>query len=374
MQQINGSTLKPADARDAYQSLGTSQPGTLADSWAAFQKLSLDQQARLDELVLANELDLAGLSHNVDKTNYASGYAAIGTLFSGSIIDSTSGKPVNAGNAPPSTGATHFALGKIGPGDISLVYSQVLTNSKGDINLFAPGGRVDVGLANSPPGVQTKLPSQLGILTASSGSIIGVTAGDFNVNASRVFTAGGGDISLWSSFGNIDAGRGAKSLVLVPPPDVSSDSNGNPIIKLSGATNGSGIGALLTGPGQTPGNVSLIAPTGTVDAGDAGIRAAGNLNIAAVQVLNAANIQVGGTATGVPAIEPVTVAAPAPTSNSSQAAGQSSDDATRRMADAARTNDQLQNAFKPTIVTVDVLGIDDDSSSEPQGRKASPKN
>jgi filamentous hemagglutinin len=48
--------------------------------------------------------------------------------------------------------------------------------------------------------------------------------------------------------------------------------------------------------------VDLIAPEGSVNAGDAGIAAAGNINIAAVTVTGVANISFGGTATGVPAL------------------------------------------------------------------------
>jgi hypothetical protein len=47
--------------------------------------------------------------------------------------------------------------------------------------------------------------------------------------------------------------------------------------------------------------VSLVAPEGTVNAGDAGIGASGNINIAAEHVLGLDNIQFGGQATGVPA-------------------------------------------------------------------------
>jgi hypothetical protein len=54
-------------------------------------------------------------------------------------------------------------------------------------------------------------------------------------------------------------------------------------------------------PQVPPGNVDLIAPVGTVNAGDAGIGASGNINIAAEHVLGLDNIQFGGQATGVPA-------------------------------------------------------------------------
>lgn len=53
----------------------------------------------------------------------------------------------------------------------------------------------------------------------------------------------------------------------------------------------------------------LLAPRGTVDAGDAGIRVSGNLSIAALTVLNAFNIQVQGTALGLPTVSTPSVGA-----------------------------------------------------------------
>ena len=57
------------------------------------------------------------------------------------------------------------------------------------------------------------------------------------------------------------------------------------------------------------GDVDLIAPLGTIDAGEAGIRVSGNVNLAALQVVNAANIQVKGDAVGIPAVAAVNTGA-----------------------------------------------------------------
>ncbi len=59
---------------------------------------------------------------------------------------------------------------------------------------------------------------------------------------------------------------------------------------------------MQTIPGALPGDINLLAPRGTVDAGAAGIRVSGNLNVAALHVLNADNIQVQGKSTidGIP--------------------------------------------------------------------------
>ena len=337
-----------------------------ADAWTAYQALSPAQQSLLDEQVLANELHLNALDHNLHGTSFAAGYQAIGTLFPGSVVDTSTGKAVNFNVVPTtvakasSTGTTLALAGNSNlTGNVSMVYSQVRTLSGGDIGVFTPTGGLDVGLANQPPGTPKKTPDQLGLVTQATGSVRAVAANNINVNSSRIFSVGGGDISLWSSFGNIDAGKGAKSVQVVPPPTFGFNSSGQLVITVSGATTGSGIGALLTGPGQIPGNVDLIAPVGTVDAGDAGIRAAGNLNIAAAVVLNAANIQVGGASTGVPTVDSVSVAAPAPSTSANTNAAQSSDDTGKRLADDAKRADDLKNSFKPTIVTVEVSADDD---------------
>jgi hypothetical protein len=127
------------------------------------------------------------------------------------------------------------------------------------------------------------------------------TNDDVLVNESRIFTLGGGDIAVWSTTGDIDAGRGAKSSVSAPPPRLTIDDKGNVIVDFGGAVAGSGIRTIVTSTAVKPGNVDLIAPAGIVNAGDAGIGAAGNLNVAAAQVVGLDNIQVGGTSTGVPA-------------------------------------------------------------------------
>jgi hypothetical protein len=173
--------------------------------------------------------------------------------------------------------------------------------SGGDITLLVPGGGINVGLATVPALLSQRAPSTLGIVAEGSGDVDIYTQGDIDVNASRIFTLGGGNILIWSDEGSIDAGRGAKTSVSAPPPTVLFNSNGTVSLSFAGAATGSGIRTIQTDPDAAAGDVDLIAPVGTVNAGDAGIGAAGNINIAARSVIGASNINFGGTATGVPA-------------------------------------------------------------------------
>jgi hypothetical protein len=234
--------------------------------------------------VFFNELSLSGLAANATpKVGFSEGYAAIDALFPGS----RSGAAGAAANA--------YA------GDLTLQFSQIYTLSGGNITLVVPGGHIDVGLANPPAKLVSRAPSTLGIVAEQAGNLSIYSRGDVNVNSSRIFTLGGGNILIWSDEGSIDAGQGAKTSVSAPPPSILINSNGTVSLNFSGAASGSGIRTIQTEPTTPAGNVDLIAPEGTVNAGDAGIGAAGNINIAAASVIGVSNINFGGTAAGVPA-------------------------------------------------------------------------
>jgi filamentous hemagglutinin len=251
---------------------------------SSFAALTPAQQRPLIDQVFFNELSLSGIAaNNVAGAGFTQGYTSIDALFPGSRTDS------------PDAVAGSYA------GDLTLDFSRIYTLSGGDINLLVPGGRIDVGLANPPATFATRPPSTLGIVAQGPGDVNIYSKGDVNVNASRIFTLGGGNILIWSNEGSIDAGRGAKTAVSAPPPSVLINSDGSVSIDFSGAAAGSGIRTIQTNPNLPEGNVDLVAPVGTVNAGDAGIGAAGNINIAAASVIGASNINFGGTATGVPA-------------------------------------------------------------------------
>jgi hypothetical protein len=296
-----------------------------ADALFRYEALPLDRRVEFANLVFYSELRASGRDA-AKKTGglerYSRGFAAIEKLF-----------PETRNGAPVSY-----------DGDVSLFFSQLKTEQGGDIDIMTPGGLVNAGLAS--PGAVTKQASDLGVLTIRGGTIRSYVRDDFEVNQSRVFTLQGGDILIWASFGDIDAGRGAKTASATPPPRVVIR-NDQITLDTTNSVSGSGIGVLLAADGVVPGDVDLFAPRGEINAGDAGIRVAGNLTLAATRVTGADNIQVGGQSTGVP-VAPATGAGSLASSAGAAAA------ATQR-SDVSRAGQQP--GFRPSFITVRVIGF-----------------
>jgi filamentous hemagglutinin len=311
-----------------------------AEAWAQFQTMDTQLQHQFVQFSFFSELKQAGIEHNDPASkgfgSYKRGFDAIATYFPKDNYD----------------------------GKLDLSFSQLKTERGGDLNVMAPGGSVVIGLPKTPPSLieeksrQGRNPaSQLGMFTVKGGDINVFTKGNIDVAQSRQFTIAGGDILDWSSTGDIDAGKGSKTASSAPPPLVRTDASGNTFTDLSGVVSGSGIGTLQTLPSAPIGNVYLIAPAGTVNAGDAGIRSAGNLLVAAQRVIGADNISVGGVSSGVPAVSSTSVNFSAPASADSNS--------TNNQGDQLDAGDKLgQNsklAGMPSVISVEVLSLGDES-------------
>lgn len=221
--------------------------------------------------------------------------------------------------------ASLFPTSGIDSGDINVFSSQLKTDRGGTISIFAPGGSVYAGLTKVPAYVQgsTRKASDLGIFTVNGGAIQSLVKENFLVNLGRVFTLGGGDITLVSQYGDIDAGKGAKTSQATPPPVIKTDANGNTEVDISGSIAGSGIATLRSSADVPASDVYPIAPRGIFDAGDAGVRSTGSVNIVAQTVLNANNIAAAGSISGAKTIDTsamggavATPSAPPPTKTS----------------------------------------------------------
>jgi filamentous hemagglutinin family protein len=372
-----------------YASLLQSQFGTLnvtyQQAYDAFQILpTLNQRQFLLKDVYFNELIQTSIPSSPSYKQYSRGYQAVNTLFPallGYTLNDLNGG-ANGSNAPVLTG------------NLDLRLSTIQTDQGGDIMILGPGGEVLAGstvatavqaanrayaggalFSGDPPSNSNGyiLPSDItsipvgyeGILTLEGGAIDGFTDDDFLLNQSRLFTEDGGDIALWSSNANLNAGQGPKTSANFPPIAVSIDENAYSEIDQAAGVSGAGIAAFQPDPTTPAPDVYLIAPRGTVDAGAAGVRSAGSIFVAAEQVANATTFQTtgNGSISGVASGPTVNVSAGTSASAASAAAAQA--------AQAASTS--ASSSVDQTVITVDVLGylagLNDSSDDQEQKRK-----
>lgn len=258
-------------------------------------------------------------------------------------------------------------------GDILMYKSQVRTLRNGSIDLLAPGGMINAGVA----GKTGDLGHDIGVVTEKGGAIHAFAETGFQVNQSKVITQYGSDITVWVNNGDIDAGRGSKTAVSVPKREVLTDTDGNTAVEFKGVAAGSGIRAQTYDPdgpdgaGQAPelGSVALIAPRGVLNAGEAGI-AAGNFLAVATQVIGADNIQVSGSSTGVPLADTGGLAGSLAgvSNNALDATSAGSEEIARQVAQSA--NNPFAQSFMPSFITVDVIGLGEESPSRKESRDA----
>ncbi len=302
--------------------------GDTAQALAYFQTLSAEQQAVFYRKAFNAELVAAGREYNNSTSgryqSYIRGRNAIAILF-----------PTKAADGSAITYQ----------GDITMYGgSGVKTNFGGDINVLVPGGQTLIGVNGVTP------PAAAGFLTQGTGDISIYSLNSVLLGQSRVFTTFGGNIAIWSAEGDINAGRGAKTAVVDSPPKLTYDELGNVLLSPTVPTSGSGIATLNPIPDIPAGSVDLIAPLGTVDAGEAGIRVSGDVNIAALRVVNAGNIQVKGSSSGIPVVASVNTGALAAASSTASAVSSQAE----RMAE--RTRPKAVTDI-PTILRVVFVGF-----------------
>ena len=225
----------------------------------------------------------------------------------------------------------------------------------GSLQVLNPGGQIVLGVAGSPaPGASS------GVITNGIGDIDIYALGSVLLGKSRIFTTDGGNILIWSSEGDINAGIGAKTTVVFNPPIVNYDPVGDIVETPAIPSSGAGIATLQPLPGILPGNVDLVAPLGTIDAGEAGIRVAGNLNLAAERIANGANFAVGGLKAGFSTVSIASIGAVAAASASAGAA-------TNAAQNSATSHAQEQ---EPSLLEVDVLSVSGgDADAEKRKRR-----
>lgn len=313
-------TPRYAQALQQWLKQTTGQQLALDQAIVAFEALPVERQIGWLNQMLVEEVRSAGrtaaVSSGVDKeAAYLRGYLAIDSIFPGQRPGGDIRMPSTQVKTLQHAGSTLVAESKNG----DVVERAIDLNG---ITMLTPGGAVNAGEV----GASGQSANNLGVVTVAGGDIAAITKNDFLVNQSRVFSLDRGDILLWSSEGDIDAGRGAKTVSGAPAPVLRLDPlTGRLFLDTSGSFTGSGIAVL-----NEDSDLDLYAPSGAIDAGEAGIRARGNVFIGAVVVRGADNFQVGGNVAGspigaVPVSLPASIA-PVPT----EAKGGSDDEDERR--------------------------------------------
>lgn len=294
----------------------TGQGMTLQQAYSRFRALPTYTQQRFLRQVYFQELKAAGDDQTTLDADgkplhggYQRGYNAIETLF-------------------PGTGWK---------GNIQVGSSTFRTMAGGRIETLTPGGGLQVAALGR------KVEDGEGLVTIGNGEIAIFARNSVTVNRSRVLTFAGGDEVIWSTLGDIDAGRGAKTARVPSAPEVTTDEDGITEVKERADISGSGIGTIIGFTGVEEGDVYLIAPRGTVNAGDAGIRISGEGVIAALQVLNADNIKSERGIKGMPKVEaPPDIQMP--------------ETKDKAASDAVKDATENKGSERPSVIIVEVLG------------------
>ncbi|WP_236655085.1 filamentous haemagglutinin family protein [Burkholderia pyrrocinia] len=311
------------------------KPLTSDEAWSKFKALPQYVQQLFAEQVLFKVLSSVGEDYNNPASpyyqKYARGYEALNTMFPAALGYTAN----NLG------GGSNGANKLIDTGDLDIRSTTIQTQQGGNVSILGPGGQALIGSTSAPPQIADAAtgkviagPGTMGILTLETGDIDIFTDRSVLLAQSRIFTEQGGDMTIWSSNGDINAGKGSKSSASTPAPQYVCDANHYCTVDARGQVTGAGIATLQSVPGVPIGTINLIAPRGTVDAGDAGIRA-GNLNVAALRVVNADNIQVTGKSTGIPLVQAVNTGALTAASAAASAATQVAQDIAKNNASGA---------------------------------------
>lgn len=315
-----------------------------ASVFAAFLALPADlQQVFVDQVFFA-ELKAVGVAQLNGQTNALRGYEMINTMFPASLGYTANSLEGGSG----SNGANQL----VKTGDLNLVHSTIQSRLGGNISIFGPGGNIFVGSLATEPNSSLKLPD-LGILTLGGGVINTFTDQSVRVNASRVLTSQGGEVMMWSSNGDLDAGRGSRTISSAPALEVQFDQNDYESIDLGGYVTGSGIQTLRASRFAKAANIYLVAPRGTIDAGTAGIGGSGVVVVLAPVIANAGSIQGQQGTVGVPTVSVPNLGA--------LTAGNNAATASTRSAEPATANGNREQA---SIFIVEVVGYGGGDSSQ----------
>jgi filamentous hemagglutinin family protein len=153
-------------------------------------------------------------------------------------------------------------------GDLDLFASQISSWYGGAIDINV-GGAINAGLADLP--IQSPFVPH-GIWTSGESDITVIAQGNINIEGSRIAAFDGGDIFVESVTGNVNAGTGNLSEILVNEVVVNPQTG----VVTTPQQPIAGSGILATTLPNAPsslavGNITVVTPRGGIDAGSGGI-------------------------------------------------------------------------------------------------------
>lgn len=223
--------------------------------------------------ITARSMDLgtsAGIqSEGVALYTVRSAYPLAGLFGNGGVFDHAS--DINITTTGNHSAGVNAATGNL-IGDLDMFSSSIASVNGGNISISAGG---DVNAGSSVISVNTS--AVRGIYSTSQGNVSVIAGGDINVNGSRIATYDGGNITVESLNGSVNAGTGASTPVSVSGyyenPITHAVYSDSPQIPFSGivALTFPARDAFYPAPPATLGNILVETPNGSINASAAGI-------------------------------------------------------------------------------------------------------
>jgi filamentous hemagglutinin family protein len=248
--------------------------------------LSAAQQAVIEELYAASQItSLAGTGNGglalngPGAFNISAQSMDLGISSGINVNNITTGPlPSLLAIAPANTPGATLNV-NLSAGNLEMTTTSIANGGlDGAINLDV-NGQIDVGAQS---GVFAKPGQARGIFTASGGNVTVTATGDVNVDGSRIATYDGGNLSVTSTTGDVNAGSGGNgSTELNAVLQLGASGNLEEFTTTPGANGGSSYGVYVYGSGliastigqsSVPvGNITVSAPNGSINANVGGI-------------------------------------------------------------------------------------------------------
>jgi hypothetical protein len=332
-------------------------PSITVEQAVAYLAEASDQRENLDFLmdIFFSELVAGGQRAALEGSRdyFSRSKQVISTLFpTAPTADSPLLEMDSATGLPTQESVAAVMAESLFQGDVRSLFSRISPEDGGTVRLTIPGGNyiggtVDLLTDDDGDSVPT------GLVVPKDGNLLLMAANDVTVNSSKVINrSSGGDMVIWSSIGNIDAGRGQRGArVETSPFDVSATDgtrkpNDTPVVSGSGIQNLPAAGGII-------GNTYLLTELGVIDAGTAGIQAE-NITLVAALVQNTQALELGSVTSNLSlGGDTGPVSTPDLGSVDSQAADGALGDPSDDLADSAAGGDEEMLA----MLSVEVVGM-----------------